>query len=157
MVLPLVLAGLVAAGLVGVAVYFWPQIMSWAREHLLPWVDRNIPEMADSVRLAFQDLDKVAVGLRRAVRTAWRKLRNVLLSQTAEFVGLVNGEWAIRITSYLRNLEEGEKPVVRVVTEQELDWDDLPEEIRASAMSNGISGTSIDIVKVRDQLLSETA
>src|ERR1700680_40544 len=136
--LAIILVALVGAALAAVAVYFWPQIMSWAREHLLPWVDKNIPELAEAVRLAFQDLDKIAVELRRAVRTAWRKLRHVLLSETAVFVERYKGEWAVRITSFLRNLEQGEKPVVKVITEQRLDWQDLPEEIRAQAMSNGL-------------------
>jgi hypothetical protein len=43
-----------------------------------------------------------------------------------------------------------------VVTEQELDWEDLPAEVRAAAMSDGITGMSIDIVRARDQLLTET-
>jgi hypothetical protein len=155
--LVIILASLIGAALAAVAVYFWPQIMSWAREHLLPWVDRNMPELAEAVRLAFQDLDKIAVELRRAVRTAWHKLRTVLLSETATFVEKANREWAVQITSYLRNLDERDKPVVRVVTEQYLDWEDLPPEIRAQAMSNGLAGRSIDIVKARDELLAETS
>jgi hypothetical protein len=154
--LSLVLTALVGAALVGVAVYYWPQIMSWAREHVLPWIDRNIPELADSVRLAFQDLDNVAVSLRRAVRSAWHRLRNVLISQTAEFVELFNSAWAVRITSYLRTLEDGDKPYVKVVTEQGLRWEELPEDVRKAAMANGINGTKIDIVQARDKLLSET-
>jgi hypothetical protein len=157
MILTLVLSGLVGSALAGVAAYYWPQIMSWAREHVLPWIDRNIPELAESVRLAFQDLDNVAVGLRRTVRAAWLKLRNVLISQVAEFVKLFNGNWAVRITSYLRTLEDGDQPYVKVVTEQGLRWEELPEDVRAAAMSNGINGTKIDIVKARDQLLTETA
>jgi hypothetical protein len=156
-ILTLVLTGLVGASLAGVAVYFWPRIMSWAREHLLPWIDGNAPELAGAVRLAFQDLDKVAAGLRRSVRAAWRRVRSVLLSETAEFVSLWNGAWSIRITSYLRNLEAADKPVVRLVTEQALDWEDLPAEVRAEAMANGANGMSIDIVRARDQLLAETA
>jgi hypothetical protein len=155
--LVLILASLIGGALVAVAVYFWPQIMTWAREHLLPWIDRNIPELAQAVRLAFQDLDKVAVELRRAVRSAWRRLRAVLLSETATFVKLVSGEWAVRITSYLRNVEQADKPVVKVVTEQHLNWEDLPADIRAEAMSNGLHGKSIDILKARDRLLTETA
>lgn len=152
-----ILTALVGTALGAVVAYFWPQIMSWAREHVLPWVDRNFPELAESVRLAFQDLDPAAVALRRAVRAAWRKLRAVLVSQTAEFVALFNSsEWAVRITSYLRALEEGDQPFVKVVTEQGLRWDELPADVRAAATSNGISGATIDIVKARDQLLSQT-
>ena len=75
MLLAAILVVMVGATLLGIAVYFWPQIMTWAREHMLPWVDRYIPELADSVRMAFQELDTLAVRLRRAVRDAWRKLQ----------------------------------------------------------------------------------
>ncbi len=154
MIILVKLVGVVAAA---VAVHYWPQIMSWTREHLLPWVDRNIPALAGAVRLAFQDLDKIAVELRRAVRSAWRNLRHILLSETATFVELFNGEWAVQITSLLRNLEQAEKPVVKIVTEQQLDWDDLPADIRARAMSDGLVGIDIDVLATRDQLLAENA
>jgi hypothetical protein len=156
MVLTLVLVGLVGAGLARVAAYFWPQIMTCAREHLLPWIDRNVPDLAESVRLAFHDLDKIGVDLCRAVRAAWRKLRAVLVSQVATFVELFNGDFAIRITSDLRLPQDRDRAPVTVVTEQELDWESLPEEIHAAVMSNGIRGTSIDVVRARDQILTDT-
>jgi hypothetical protein len=155
MILTLVLAGLVGEGLAGVAAYFWPQIMTCAREQLLPWIDWNVPDLAQAVRLAFHDLDKIAAGLCRAVRAAWRSLRAVLLSQVATFVELSGGDCAVRITSVLRS-RDGAEPVIQVVTEQELDWAGLPEEIRAAAMYAGMHGTSIDIVRARDQMLTET-
>jgi hypothetical protein len=156
MVLTLVLVGLVGTGLARVAAYFWPQIMTCAREHLLPWIERNVPDLAESVRLAFHDLDKIAVDLCRAVRAAWRKLRAVLVSQVATFVELFNGDFAIRITSDLRIPQDRDRAPVTVVTEQELDWESLPEEIHAAVMSNGIRGTSIDVVRARDQILTDT-
>jgi len=156
MALTLILMGLVGTGLAGVAAYFWPQIMTCAREHLLPWIDRNVPDLAGSARIAFHDLDKIAVELCRAVRAAWRKLRVVLLSQVATFVELFSGGCAIRITSTFCVLEDHDQTPVAVVTEQELDWGDLPEEIRAAARSDGLRDLSIDIVRARDQLLTET-
>jgi hypothetical protein len=156
MALTLVLAGLVGAGLAGVAAYFWPQIMTCAREHLLPWIDRNVPGLAGSVRLAFHDLDEIAAEWFRAVRAAWGQLRTVLLSQVATFVELFNGDCAIRITSRLRPLDGGGE-VITVVTDQELGWPGLPAEIREAARSGGLRGTSIDLVRARDQILLETA
>ncbi|MFC4055081.1 hypothetical protein ACFOY4_35790 [Actinomadura syzygii] len=155
MPLVLILVPLLGTAVAAVAVYFWPEIMGWTREHLLPWVDRNIPELAEAVRLAFQNLDGIAVDMRRLVRDAWRRLRKVLLHETAKFVETVNDEWAVRITSYLRTLEQGEKPVVRVVTEQRLAWEELPKEVRAQALSNGLHDSEFDVTKTRDQLLSE--
>jgi hypothetical protein len=131
--------------------------MSWAREHVLPWIERNIPGLANSVRPAFQDLDEVADDLRRTVRAAWHSLRTALVSQTAHCVGLADGAWVIRFISCLRDLERGGKHLVYIVSEQELGWGSQPEEIRAVALANGLNGTWIDIVRARDRLLAETA
>jgi hypothetical protein len=156
MILTLVLADVVSAGLANVATQFWPQIMTCAREHLVTWIDRNIPDLAEAVRLAFHDLDEIEAELCRAVRAAWRKLRTALISQTATFVELFNGGCALRITSDVRVLDGRDTAPVTVVTEHELDWEGMPEEIRAAAVSDGIRDMSIDIVRARDQLLAQT-
>ena len=101
-----VLTGLIGA-LAAVVAYFWPQLMTWAREHLLPWIDTHTPDLAPAVRLAFHDLDQVGVGWRRTVRTAWRQLRSVLVHETATFVRAPNGDWMVRITSSIRRPATG--------------------------------------------------
>jgi hypothetical protein len=156
MTLTLLLVVLVGAGLAGVCAYLWPQIMTSAREHLLPWIDWNVPGLAESVRLAFHDLAKIAIELGRAVQAAWCKLRAVLLSQVVTFVELFNGDCAMRITSKLRGPGDCHQSSVTVITEQELDWEAVPEEIRVAARSSDLRGVSIDIVRARDQLLTET-
>jgi hypothetical protein len=155
--IPLALNGLVTDGLAGVVGYLWPQIMSWAREHILPWIERNIPDLANSVRLAFQDLDEVADDLKCSVRVAWRGLRTALVSQSAQFVGQADGSWVIRFVSCLHDLERSGEHVVSVVSEQELDWASQPEVIREMAVANGLNGTWIDIVRARDRLLAQAA
>lgn len=149
-----ILTGLIGT-LATVVAYFWPQLMTWTREHLLPWVDKYAPDLAPAVRLAFHDLDKIGVGWRHLVRTAWRNLRNVLVSQTATFVHSPNGDWTVQIASSVRNLTEEDKPAVTIATEQRLAWEQVPDEVRAHALSNGLDGTSIDILRARDQLLAD--
>lgn len=150
----LALDGLVANGLVGVVSYLWPQTMSWAREHILPWVERNIPDLANSVRLAFQDLDKVADDLQQVVRAAWCRLRTVLISQSVQFVQLAHGVWVVRFISCMRVRNGSGEEVACVVGEQQLDWASQCEEIRAAAVSNRLSGTWIDVVRARDRMLA---
>jgi hypothetical protein len=150
----LALDGLVADGLVGVVGYLWPQTMSWAREHVLPWVERNIPDLANSVRLAFQDLDKVADDLQQVVRAAWYRLRTVLVSQAVQFVRLADGAWVIRFISCLRVPDGSGEEVACVAGEQQLDWAGQSGDIRAVAVANGLSGTWIDVVRARDRMLA---
>lgn len=152
--LMVILTGLTGT-LATVVAYFWPQLMTWTREHLLPWVDKYAPDLAQAVRLAFHDLDRVGVGWHRVVRTAWQNLRNVLISQSATFIQIPNGDWAVQITSSVRNIAEEDKPIITVASEQRLVWEDLPDEVRALALSNGLDGTSIDILQARDLLLAD--
>ncbi|MFE1318040.1 hypothetical protein [Kitasatospora phosalacinea] len=152
----LLLTAAVGAGFAALALYFWPSLMGWAREHLLPWVERVVPTLANDVRVAFQNLDRVAVDVRRTVRSAWHRLRRVLLSEVAEFVQLIDGGWAVQITSYLRNLEDAAKPVVKMTSYQEIGYDELPDEVRARVLTGGVQKVNLDIVELRDQLLEET-
>ena len=148
------LAGLVGPGHVGVALHFWTLVMTWASDHLLPWIDLNAPELAETARMAFRILDSADDGQVLAIRAAWRKLRHVLLSQEAEFVRDSAGE-AIRITSYIRRTGESGS-VVGVSTIRQLGWEGWPAEIGAAAISNQEDGSKIDIVKARDWLLLGT-
>jgi hypothetical protein len=149
-----ILTGLTGT-LAAVVAYFWPQLMTWTREHLLPWVDQNAPELAPAVRLAFHDLDKVGVGWRRTVRAAWQNLRYVLISQSATFIRAPNGDWEVQIISTVRNLAGEDKPTITIVTAQSIAWERLPDEVRTRALSDGLDGTSVDILYARDMLLAD--
>jgi hypothetical protein len=151
--LPAMLTDQMGTGPARIAICLWPQIMASAREHLIPWIDQNAPELAAPTRLAFQDLDIVADELRHAVRDAWRRLRVVLIGQTAQFVTADNGEWAIRIISRLRNPVPEGTPVIELITEERLRRESLPEEISAIGL-DGFPSSPIDIVQIRDDLLS---
>jgi hypothetical protein len=151
-----ILAGQLGTGLAGVAACLWPQIMASAREQLVPWIDRNAPDLAASVRLAFQDLDIVADELRHAVRGSWRRLRVLLIGQTVQFVTTSSGEWAVRIVSCLRDPALAGTCVIELTTEERLRWEALPEEIRAGGL-DGFGGAPIDIIRIRDDLLSDSA
>jgi hypothetical protein len=152
-----ILVALVGGIFAGVVLYFWPAIMGWARDHLLPWIDDHLPGLADDVRLAFAKADEVAVQARKAIRAAWQRLRTVLLSETAEFLQIFgsSNEWKVQITSYLQRMQDSGKPVVRVVTEEHLNWDDLPAEIRQQAMAKGVRQSSLDITTARDEYLDK--
>jgi hypothetical protein len=152
--LPAMLVDQLGTGPTRIALRLWPQIMASAREHLIPWIDQNAPELAGPTRLAFQDLDIVADELRHAVRSAWRRLRVVLVGQTVELVTAGDGEWAIWVTSRLCNPAPDGAPVIELKTKERLRRESLPEEICAEGRPR-FRSASIDIVQIRDDLLSE--
>lgn len=157
MPLAYILAGLVTLAAVGITVYLWPRIMGWAREHILPWIDEHVPALADAVRQAFLAVDKVAVAMRNAIHRAWQRLRTALLKQVLTYHQLARNRWVARITTFLMRQEQREKPVVKLITEQEVAWEDLPADVRAQMINgDGLHDTEVDIVAARDRLLAET-
>lgn len=148
-----VVASVVVAALVGAVVAYWPRIMQWSVDSLLPWVETHLPELADDVRLAFLDLDKAAVKTRQAIRSAWRRVRTFLLHEAAEFVRLPNGHWAVQITSFLQNQETNGKPIAKHTTTWEMEYDDLPEEVRAQIIRDELA--PINVTKIRDELVQK--
>ena len=139
------------------AVVFWPKIMGWVRAHLLPWVQRNLPSLVEDVRTALQEIDRVVVAVRNAVKTAWRRVRRVLLSEVAEFVRLFDDEWSLTITSWIANQEANEQPYTRIVTEQRLGYDDLPPEVRKAALRESRNEYTLDVTGMRDELILAAA
>jgi hypothetical protein len=149
----LVLVPVFGSAVATVAIVLWPRIVSWVRAHLLPWVEGHMPWLADDVRIALHDADQVAVHVRHQAREAWRRLRRVLLHQTVEFVRLVDDEWSLRITTWIITKQQQHKPYAKIVTEQPLRWDELPDQVRASALLRGRDRYLLDVTDAHDRLL----
>ncbi|MEU7882982.1 hypothetical protein [Microbispora bryophytorum] len=161
MPLPLlvVLAPLVGGAVAGALLHFWPRISLWAHDHLLPWVDHNLPMFADDIRLVFAEADRLASVARAAVKAAWQRVRAFLLSQVVEFLRVPGGDkWIVRITSYLKQPEGSAKPYMRRIseTDEPLSWEDLPPHVRKDLLRQGVNDASVDMVDVHDRLLTET-
>lgn len=148
-----IILGLAAiAGTVAVAVY-WTKIVNWARNSLMPWVDKNIPELSIFVRDAFVVLDKLATPMRALAKAAWQRLRQTLLQQVAEFEQLASGTWLLRITSWVKvklNALDPEPVVKRIQTEQVIPYSDLPPQVREQLLREDKTTHRIDVTKARD-------
>ena len=151
-----VVMGVLAAALLvagGAAVILWRHILDWSLDHLLPWIEANVPWLAGPTREALIQVDR-AVG---RIRLAWQQLRGHLLRSTAEFLRQSNLLWIVRITSWLVPATErtsATPSAVKHVTEREVDWQYLPEEVRAEWMRRGQSTVTLDITRIRDQELA---
>ena len=148
-----IILGLVA--LVGTAALtiYWTKIVNWARNSLLPWVDKNIPELSDFVKDAFVVLDKVVVAMRAAAKAAWQRLRQTLLQQVAEFEQLTPSTWLLRITSWVKaklNALGAEPAVMRVQTEQVIPYSELPSKVREELLREGKTTHRVDVTEARD-------
>ncbi|WP_432932391.1 hypothetical protein ACQPZZ_14625 [Microbispora sp. CA-135349] len=154
-----VLVPLVGGAVAGALLHFWPRISLWAHNHLLPWVDRNLPMFAHDIRLVFGEAERLASAARAVIKDAWQRIRSFLLSQVVEFLRVPGSDkWIVRITSYLKQPEGGDKRFVRRISESEeaLSWEDLPPHVRSHLLREGVDDVLVDMVDVHDRLLTET-
>ncbi|MBV8892272.1 MAG: hypothetical protein JO266_09940 [Acidobacteria bacterium] len=146
--IPLLFGALFIAG--AAALLWWEKILNWAEDHLKPWISANMPYLSQYLDDAFVALDNVAVELRKAAKSAWQQLRQVLIKQVAGFVRHDDGKWTLRITSWLAT-QNSTGPVIKRETEQLLSWDDLPEEVREQYFREHQTSREIDITMLRDE------
>lgn len=105
-------------------VAFWPRVLRWAEESVLPWLESRFPHLAQDLRLAFVDIHKLSVEKLDEVRKAWRRLREVLLDQTVELVQRSDRTWAVKVTSLLVTaVRQGQRPNVA----RRIEWVDAGE------------------------------
>ncbi len=148
-----VLAGILGVGTV-LVIAFWPQIIMWARDSLLPWVKRNLPEFAGYVEKAFLRLDDAITSVRRAIKAAWEKVRQWLLKETLEIRQKSSSTFVRKVTSWIVKQVEGKPKFLKVNSEEELSWDELPDEVREEFLRRG-KMKPIDVTEIRDRELSE--
>lgn len=140
---------------VAVAIIFWKHIIAWADRTFFPWLERYLPTLAPKVRNAFAWFDKnVAVPIRTAIKQAWEKLRQFLLKAVVRFERWSSNKWIKRWTAYLIKKLETKEVIKQEVTE-DVDWTDLPDDVRDAALRRGVSEREINVTKTRDEEVAE--
>lgn len=148
-----------ALALIGVAITaviaLWHKIIDWAQDSLFPWIERNLPSILSTVKDAFTWVDdKVAVPIRRVVKKAWEALRKYLLKTVIRLERQNASKWERRITSFVVEVLTTQTPIVKKVeTVEEVDWDDLPDDVRSAWMKSEQQSHDMDITAIRDQQL----
>lgn len=126
-----VIAG-VAVG-VTLTLIMWKRLMQWSYSAVLPWIKRHLPGFVGFAEKAYEVLDRVTNYARAKIEEvveAWRALRSRLLKQELTVVRQDDGSYVRQIVNWLHQPEQGARKVVRQVMEEQLDWDDLPPEVK---------------------------
>ena len=127
---------------------FWENIVRAFKHSILPWIQENYPQFADLVELAFNKIDKAVVAIRRRIKAAWQKIRKTIIRTLVRFENR-GPRWFRVITSLLVKKLKGPK-VVRRVEEEEISYDDLPDEFR-DAWFRSQATPEQDVTILRDQ------
>lgn len=146
-----------AAGLlVATALVLWEQILEWARDSVLPWFREHLPMLEGVVSDAFVKLDSKMSHLRRSIKLSWEKIRGYLLKQVVELNQNSSKKWIRRITAWLMPVLKGSNShVTKIVSEQELPWDELPPDVREAVLRQQKRSFNNDVTAERDQELAQ--
>lgn len=142
----LILFGIALIG--ATIVTFWENIVRAFKRSILPWLKENYPQLADLAELAFDKIDKAVVAVRRRIKAAWQKIRKTILQTLVRFENR-GPRWFRVVTSLLIKQLQGRK-VIRRVEEEEVSYDDLPDEFR-EAWFRSQATPEQDVSKLRDQ------
>jgi hypothetical protein len=133
----------IAAAAVAVLVvnHFWDRIVQWASTTLADAVGQLLgAEARDLLLRALVEADKLVVGARSAAAALWGKVKATVLKALIELERLTGSRFVKRLVTYLAKNLEGEKRFVRVVQEEQVAWDDLPDDAR----ENFLRGRKVD-------------
>jgi hypothetical protein len=132
-------------------IFLWEKVTVWAKESLLPFIEKHLPIIRTQVESAFIWIDKnIAVPTRVSIKSAWNKIRQYLLKMAMYFEKKSTNKWLRKTTSYvIKTLEL--KKVVKQVVEEEIDWDDLSPEMRKRWMKSKENNLEIDYTAIKDE------
>lgn len=136
-----------AAVIVALVNKFWEDILGWASTTLANVVGEVLGSLARDLLLDVLEVaDRVVVGARRAVSQLWRSVKATVLQAAISLEKVTNSRFLKRLTAYLAKDLSGEKRFVRVVQEEEVAWDDLPENVRGEFIRNrSVSAANLEL------------
>ena len=152
----LIYVGLGALAVSLAVVIWWSKILTLGMKNLLPWVEQHVPSLAPGVRQAFRSVDKVAPPVKLVITDSWRQVRRLLLQQTAEYEERADSTWLLRITSWVQKEPtalEPAPPVTAIRTEQDVIYEELPEDVRAEYIRKGHGPYRVNVTRERDHEL----
>lgn len=143
----------IALGLaLSAVVTLWEKIIRWASESLIPWIKMNLsPKVSKLTADFFSYLDKSIVALRNLAKKAWQTLRNFLLESTIVFEKNSNSQWVRKWTTKMIKVLDNKPSVIVREEEIELDYDDLPSDVREKWIRFKNSNQEIDFADLYDQ------
>ncbi|BDA67187.1 hypothetical protein CAL7716_013530 [Calothrix sp. PCC 7716] len=138
------------AGITATIIYFWEKVTDWARESFFPFVEKHLPAIREHVDKAFSWIDNVVVSIRRGIKAAWNIVRQYLLKMAMYFEKTSSNKWVRKTTSYIIKTLES-KTVTKQDVEKEINWDDLPPDVRKSWMKSKENSFEIDYTAEKDK------
>lgn len=151
-----IIGGVAGAAAIGAtAVVYWPKIIEWSSNSLLPLIERHFPSMSEYAKDAIVNLDNIAVGSRIAAKSAWGHLKRVFLGQIITIAKHSASHRIVTVANHLQNIwdNNGHYKVIR--TQEYVHRDDLPAKVRETEIREGEQELQIDTWSAQDKMMLE--
>lgn len=129
-------------GLGAALVYFWNYIVDFFQTVIIPWfrnVFGDIP--ANILASIVKFCDKVISWTRRQIKHAWKWFQTKVLGMKTEYTKVSSSEVKGKTTTYVQG-EDGK--VIRTIKTEQLDWDDVPDNVREQYIANNRNSFTVD-------------
>ena len=118
--------------------HFWEDILEWASTSLADVVgDLLGPAARDLLFEVLTHMDAVVTAARQGAKKLWAQIKATVLKASVSIEKLTNSDFVRRMTTYIRKWADGEEKYVRVIQEEQISWEDLPEGVRAQTIRHG--------------------
>jgi|GEM_PF-4631109 len=146
----------VAKVAVKVFLEFWKQLVRWAKNALELMQESLDPIIYQLGIEALVIIDKVKAPATKLIKKAWKTFRHYLAKSLVTFTGelLPDGKylWIKKwVTSIYKIVENKPPKKVTYTYEEEINWEDLPEELRIKHMKNKAKEFEFDFKSDRDK------
>ena len=130
-------------------VVFWPQIIEFIQEVILPWVRTNCaPDTIAAIESLVVWLDNRITLFRNAVINAWRSFTQTLYGARTEFIKTSS----VTATEKRTVVFDRNGIMVMKTIEREIRYDELPPEIRSEMIRRSVNSAVIndkDVIRAR--------
>lgn len=152
---PLTLVVIVVLGSAAAAAAFWPWIVEFFTEELVPWLKESVsPQFGTMVEDLLVWADKGMVPVRSSVKKCYQAFRENVLGANVTFEKETATTGTKTTEAFIRNSDG--KVMKRVFTE-EVEYDDLPEAIREEMHRQHKKKANLDIKAVIDKKVRDRA
>jgi hypothetical protein len=153
---PFTLTGILVLAVSGVLVVAaWPWLCHFCQTTLIPLVrDRVGAGAAKLLTDLVVFLDQRATPTRATLQRAWKAFQKHVLGVKTTYAKTGPSTATAKTEMFVR---AEESKVYRLVEEQELGWDDIPDEIRRAMIQKNKQAGVVDQKKVFEQRLSQRA
>lgn len=148
----LVGAGVLAAGL---TLASWAFIVHLFQTFLIPFIRRSLGDwVADGLAMFLSRMDDVATLSQRAFKQAWQAFKTKVLRWNTTFEKVSSSHVKVKSEAYVHS-DDGK--VKRSIVEEEVAWEDVPDDIRRTMMTNNQRQVGADSKQATCKVVDEVA